>query len=213
MLKIFYLISLSFLLLFSCKENLPEPDQKDIREIVSAVVTKICQDTFMMKSRQPLFISDSLYRRHLIYKNGVFHYNTLSYLINDKRYLDTIPFSKSDSAYLVAQEKFTEKLKLDTALTCLASKPHTFLSNKAHNLIEEKLCCYTGGYYTFSIPIFSYDRRTAIIYIEYQGFMIDSSYTIVYIFKKTGNTWGIVKQKNIAMASYGIFHSPEKKYI
>jgi hypothetical protein len=200
MLKTLYLISLSFLLLFSCKENLPEPDQKEIREIVSAVMTKICQDTFMMKSRQPRFVSDSLYRRHLIYENDVFHYNTLNYLINDKRYLDTIPFSKSDSAYLVVQEKFIEKLKLDTTLTCLTPKSHTFLSNKAHKLMEEKHCCYTGGYYTFSIPIFSYDHLTAIIYIDYQGFVIDSSYTIVYIFKKTSNSWKIVKQKTVAMA-------------
>lgn len=183
------------------KNVFSEPDQKQTQEIASVLFHKILQDTFLMKLRQPVFVSDTLFRFQLSKNpNSISRQDKLYWVIHDERYLDTIPFNKSDSAYLAAQEHFTKSIKLDTICSPFIVKPRHFLVDKAHKLIEKTPCCYTGGYYTCSIPVYSLDGLTAIMSVDYQGFTINSSYTIVYIFRKNAKNWEIVKQKTVAMA-------------
>jgi len=190
-------------LLISCGTKHPDQDfpkisDQTIQAISKVVIETICADTNLHLDK-PLLISDSLYRFHLA-KNPdmVSERDFLNYLMTDARFIDTIPFSKKDSSFLVAQEKHIASIKLDSN-ACVRLQPAKDLKMTEDNYLKYNKF-HMGGYFNISIPVFSVDLHTAILTVEFNGFRIDSYYKQVYVLKQINGTWKVLKTKSIAMA-------------
>jgi hypothetical protein len=190
-------------LLISCGTKHPDQDfpkinNQTIQTISKVVIEKICADTNLHLDH-PLLISDSLYRFHLA-KNPdmVSEKDFLNYLMTDARFIDTIPFSKKDSSFLVAQEKHIASIKLDSN-ACARLQPTKDLEMTQDNYLKQNKF-YMGGFFNISIPVFSTDLNTAVLTVEFNGFHIASYYKQVYVLKQSNGSWKILRTKSIAMA-------------
>jgi hypothetical protein len=122
----------------------------------------------------------------------------LNYLMTDARFIDTIPFSKKDSSFLVAQEKHIASIKLDSN-ACARLQPTKDLEMTQDNYLKQNKF-YMGGFFNISIPVFSTDLNTAVLTVEFNGFHIASYYKQVYVLKQSNGSWKILRTKSIAMA-------------
>lgn len=197
------ILSISFLFLLSCsgpknRQTFPELDNKAIQDISKTVISKICSDSSLQLS-PPLLFADTLTRRHLALRpDSIQLRDLLNCVISDQRWLDTIPFSNGDSLFLVHQEYEIENIPL-AKTECIRLDHAQALEDARNNMLTKDLITL-DGYFILSIPVFSLDKKTAIVSLEFRGFSIDSFYEQIFILRQINQIWTIVKCKTIAMA-------------
>ncbi len=180
------------------EQNFPTVENQTIQNVSRVVIDKICGDTTSHLIK-PILFGNTLDRFHLTQNpDSVSERDMLNYLISDKLFIDTIPFLKTDSIYLVAQERQIERIKL-TESECINLKSNSELADTQERLLKENKFTL-GGYYTLSIPVFSLDKKTAVVSLEFHGFSMDSYYRQVFVLRQINQVWTIVKIKTIAMA-------------
>jgi hypothetical protein len=138
------------------EHNFPSIDNQTIQSISKVVINKIRIDT-NLHLHKPILFADTLYRFHLTHltlnPDFVSDRDMLNYVIANKRFLDTIPFLKVDSSYLLAQERQIESAKL-TSFECVNIIPNNELADTQERLLKENKFSLGRLFYTFNSCIF-----------------------------------------------------------
>lgn len=173
-----------------------EPPVETINELSKLVIADKCLDS-SLANKKDLFISDSLYRFHLVWNlDSIGPEDMLHQFLNGSEFLDTLVFDKADSSYLITQEKFAQTLPVPKINSCFKTNHLDTLDKQVQNDKGEN-SPELGGYLNFSIPIFSKDLQTALVFVKYQSFRSLVSHGQYYILSKRRGSWQIVRRQMV----------------
>ncbi|MEO8887267.1 MAG: hypothetical protein ABI367_14470 [Mucilaginibacter sp.] len=161
------LLLLGIVILFGCNSNpkqaFPIPNEKDINEIVKAVIKA---DSVYFSDKK---LSVDLYKIKIVRPNsidGVYIPPPVGGNLNINQLIDTVHykklfFSKKDSLYLLFQNDTLKKFRIDSSL--VTNFKTTTNAIQAQNRKIDK----PESFIQISIPIFSLDQNHAYIQNDY----------------------------------------------